>query len=60
LVVGLMLGVFVALIRSLVKDRLRQIRVLEIKGTAERVSPDAVAETGTSRLDTPATNGAAT
>ncbi|WP_308812242.1 Wzz/FepE/Etk N-terminal domain-containing protein [Pseudomonas plecoglossicida] len=60
LVVGLMLGVFVALIRSLVKDRLRQIRVLEIKGTAERVSPDAVAETGTSRLDSPATNGAAT
>jgi len=55
-----MLGVFVALIRSLVKDRLRQIRVLEIKGTAERVSPDAVADTGTSRLDNGEMSGAGT
>ncbi|MBC3494005.1 Wzz/FepE/Etk N-terminal domain-containing protein [Pseudomonas taiwanensis] len=43
LIAGLVLGAFIALVRGAFKDHLRQMRVLEIEGSAQRV---AVGEEG--------------
>ncbi|BBH47485.1 hypothetical protein KU43P_39620 [Pseudomonas sp. KU43P] len=50
LIGGLVFGVVIALLRGAFKDHLRQLRVLEIKGSAHRVLPDDVSQNPSARL----------
>jgi LPS O-antigen subunit length determinant protein (WzzB/FepE family) len=50
LVGGLLLGTVIALLRGAFKDHLRQLRVLEIQGSAHRVLPDDLPQQNNPRL----------
>lgn len=50
LVGGLLLGTVIALLRGAFKDHLRQLRVLEIDGSAHRVLPDDLPQQNNARL----------
>ena len=41
---GLLLGTVAALLRSAFKDHVRQLRVLEVEGSAHRILPEGLAE----------------